>query len=61
MQLPSDTAPSLHPHQIDLLHQPSCLHERDDDLLVVQDVLIAQLAVFAVLEPFLAGLGIKMP
>ena len=56
--------PSLNPDQINLLHQAIGLHKRHDDLLIVQDVLVAELAVFAVFEPFLAGLvaaDVKFP
>ena len=41
---------------VNRLHYPVGLHERDDDFLIVQDVVIIQRPVFAVFEPFLRRL-----
>ena len=41
---------------VDLLHQADGLGERDDDLLVVGDVVLRERAALAVLEPLLADL-----
>src|SRR3989344_392534 len=41
---------------INVLHYPIRLHERDDYLLVVRDVLARKLTAFSILQPLLSGL-----